>query len=575
MKKVKKIAIIFSIILLIGVSAFAAVYYFTDIFKTPQEAFYSYIEKATTFDNNSSYQEMLEALKVAQTKSYKSETSIGIEFNSKEKMSSEEQAMLGMLKNLKVNVNTNAKPSEKKSTSEISLNFGGFSAGNLKLVRDGEIFGLKSELLDNKYIAVENKNLKELFAKFGANTSNVPDKLESIDMYDLLYISPEDEFNLEKTYKDIFKNNIPAERFSKEENVTQKINGEEKKTTAYKLSLSEEDFINVMEKVLETVQEDDKLLNIITEKFNKLVESGMFDEINVSSSYSLPSTLKTKKSKITSTISADVLKQELKEIINEFKEEKQYASTSKVEIIVYAVNNDIAKLEVKANNEVQVAAEFFKQNDKKHVVLYAMQNSYSSYKSYNYNKDYYAMPKNLSKLTKIMEIEYKSTKGFNDRTLDASLIIFEDDEQVAKVSFDITSKGKVGQGTNESNGKITFEFDGNSISLLVDSKVEYTDNVSVESINNQNANILNNMSKKEIEQYFQGIVGDLENTLSMFGMKNSIKIPNKSWSGEEYIDGSNDLDEIDDKTDSIDKEELEKQIQELNKQLKELQESNS
>ena len=99
MKKIKKIAIIFAIILLIGATAFAAVYYFTDIFKTPQEAFYSYIDKAAKIDKSNSYEELLEKLKVAKEKSYKSETTLGIEFNIKKQNDLETQQIQNMIKN--------------------------------------------------------------------------------------------------------------------------------------------------------------------------------------------------------------------------------------------------------------------------------------------------------------------------------------------------------------------------------------------------------------------------------------------------------------------------------------------
>lgn len=599
MKKAKKIAIIFAIVLLIGACAFAAVYYLTDIFKTPQDAFYSYIEKAAKMDNATSYQEMLEELKAAKEKSYKSETSIGVEIDLKRISDKQAQQMQNMLKNVKLNVNSNVKPSENKSTSEISLNFGGFSAGDLKLVKDGEVFGIKSDLLDNKYIAVENNNLKDLFSKLGAKTTNIPNKFESIDLYDLLYVSKEDQFNLEKTYKNIFKDTIPAENYTKQENITQKVNGQDVNTTAYTLSLGKEDLINVIVKLLETAEEDDTLLNIITEKVNKLVDNGMFDQMNASTSYSLPSTIKSRRTIMANKISTDQLKQRIKELINDLKSENNYTSSSKVEIILYVANNDIVKMELKANDEVLMAMDFYNSDDMRHIVFYTKEKSYPTYGSY---ADYYRPTKQDSKLVKLMEIEYKSVKNGDTKTEVVGFSVYDDEEKIGKILIDLNTKGKKWEGKSETTGKIAFETEAGTMSLIIDSKVEYTDDVSVESLDRSNSNVLNNMTEKEIKQYFEKISKNVEDTFSMFGINNKVTLPrnNNIYTNTEIEEETQTTEEqqtelenlIKEQQESIeekveenkekidtntkqDMEKLQKQLEEINKAMKELEEKNS
>lgn len=174
---------------------------------------------------------------------------------------------------------------------------------------------------------------------------------------------------------------------------------------------------------------------------------------------------------------------------------------------------------------------------------------------------------------KKLEIEYKSTKGFDKETIDVGFTIFKDDEKVAKISIDLTTKGKVGQGTTETSGKVSFEAEDVSFAIVIDSKVEYTDNVNVESINKSNANILNNMSEKEIERYFQDVVGELEDTLSAFGMKKNTLVPRKNIVIEDKETKETDITN-NEENQNIEAEELEKQINELNERLKILQESN-
>ena len=503
------------------------------------------------------------------------------------------------MKNVKLNVNSNVKPSENKSTSEISLNFGGFSAGDLKLVKDGEVFGIKSDLLDNKYIAVENNNLKDLFSKLGAKTTNIPNKFESIDLYDLLYVSKEDQFNLEKTYKNIFKDTIPAENYTKQENITQKVNGQDVNTTAYTLSLGKEDLINVIVKLLETAEEDDTLLNIITEKVNKLVDNGMFDQMNASTSYSLPSTIKSRRTIMANKISTDQLKQRIKELINDLKSENNYTSSSKVEIILYVANNDIVKMELKANDEVLMAMDFYNSDDMRHIVFYAKEKSYPTYGSY---VDYYRPTKQSSKLVKLMEIEYKSAKNGDTKTVVVGFSLYDDEEKIGKILIDLNTKGKKWEGKSETTGKIAFETEAGTMSLIIDSKVEYTDDVSVESLDRSNSNVLNNMTEKEIKQYFEKISKNVEDTFSMFGINNKVTLPrnNNIYTNTEIEEETQTTEEqqtelenlIKEQQESIEKkveenkekidtntkqdmEKLQKQLEEINKAMKELEEKNS
>ena len=588
MKKTKKIAIIFAILVLIGSVAFGAVYYFTDMFKTPKQAFYQYLNKAAKVDNSYSYQEMLEDIQASKTKSYKSETSIGVELNSKGINSPEAEQMMNILKNVKLKINTEAKPSEKKSTSNISLNYGTLSAGNVKFVRDNDTYGVQSDLLDNKYLAVENRNLKDLMNKLGIDASEVPNKFEELDLYDLLYISKEDQEKLENTYKDIFKNGIPENKFIKHENVTQTVNGEDINTKEYKLSLDESDFIDLMIKLFETVKEDDTLLNILVEKMNKIIESSAFEKMKKSVDYSLPSSAKTTKSKeVIEKVSKADLQALVNKLLQDLKYEQDYAGYLRSDISIYVANNDVAKIVLKASNETLLSMEFFKKDDKNHIVMYVPKASdyddynYDDYEREDYNYSDYINEHYLSdslmerktELQKVMEIEYNTSTIGDKTTAVGSFTMFKDEDKVGKFGFDITSSGKIGQGKNETSAKLSIEADKVNMALVIDSTVEYTDNVNVESLNDKNANILNNMTKQEIDNYFAGMAKKFDATLSMFGMNSRTFYPTKKQNNEIETDIEEQKEEVEKKAEDTQKEieELQKQLEE---KMKELQQGN-
>ena len=61
--KKKVIGILFIIVLIAAIAGFAYLYFFTDMFKTPEEMFYKYLEKISKNESDYSYQTMLEDLK--------------------------------------------------------------------------------------------------------------------------------------------------------------------------------------------------------------------------------------------------------------------------------------------------------------------------------------------------------------------------------------------------------------------------------------------------------------------------------------------------------------------------------
>ena len=123
--------------------------------------------------------------------------------------------------------------------NDVTLNYNGKDIITLNILRNKDQYGLKIEEAYDKYVSVENNNLKALFQKIGMDTTNIPDRIEMVDYYDLLNIDKDTLNHIEKTYSDIIKQNIPEESYSVEKDVTVKIDGADVKTNAYKKCSSE------------------------------------------------------------------------------------------------------------------------------------------------------------------------------------------------------------------------------------------------------------------------------------------------------------------------------------------------
>ena len=523
MKSKKKVIAIILVLIILALGAAAAyIYFFTDLFRSPEELFYKYVGKAADTESQYNYQDLLKELEASQTKSCKGKSNVSIQLKGTENQSKDKQAALNLINGVGIEVETKSKPSENKSAYDLNLKFGGTNIANLEVVKDKDVYGIKSDLLDSKYIAVENNNLKDLVRKFGGSTTNVPDKIEMVDIYKLLYISKEDQDKITKTYEDVIKNSISSDKFTKTENVNKKVNGTDVNTTAYSVKLDGKDFLNITNKVLETLKDDDTLLNLIIDKMNTLVEltPTIKETMNTKSIYS---------SKITQNLTKEQLKQVIDQVIKEFKgiENSSNNVNASVEVVVYAANLETVRMEFKANDEVVMAFDFSNKDNRKHITMYAQE---AQKLNYDYSRYALSSKTQSSELVKIMEIESKTTKNNDEMKAEGEIIAYSREEKVFKLGFDVSTKGKAGEGTNNQTCKFNLETEEISIGFTIDSEIEYTDNVEIEDLNSGNSNILNDMSKADIEKLFNKISQDFERNLQKkftgFGITNSKTMTN-------------------------------------------------
>lgn len=515
MKLSKKKIIIISIVsvLVIAGAVFAYLYFCTDMFKSTQELFYEYAGKSAMVEDSYSYQDMLEDIKVAQTKSYTGTATIGLEVNNKTQtgsssIMSQSQATANILKNLKLKVQTKSKPSEKKASYNVALEFANNKLTDFDIVKTKDLYGIKSNLLDSNYIAVENNNLKDLFAKFGVNTSVLPNKIEEMDLYDLLYVSKEDQDRLTKIFTDSFKEGIPASNYSKIGNVTKTINGQEKNVNGYSLKISGKDMENVLTSILTKLKDDDRVLDIFVEKTNKLMDSPAIktslEAYQTMANSKLRGSIYSKANTFTvPKLTKETLKESLEQLMNQYKMNVNYVGNDiqALEIAVYESNGKIAKLELNVVGQTMMAIDYYEENGVNHAVIYMPQTSSTSY--YSYTPSF--------QLIKMMDIAYTVKQNGNEKTSNIGMAFYANDKQMAKMSIETRRIGKAGEGKNTANSILTIETPEVDMKLNVDSEVEYTDNFEVEEINATNSKVLNNMSKAEIQAYFSNIEKNLKN----------------------------------------------------------------
>ncbi|MBQ2938396.1 MAG: hypothetical protein IJE05_05945 [Clostridia bacterium] len=244
MKKNKSkllITISLIIILIIIALVFSILYIKTDILKSNKQLFFKYA--AQIVDEEGIENNIEKYFEKKEQNMYENEGKISI--NSSIPDSKELKEKIQQANKVNISFNGNIDNINKKVQEEISLNYSEDVSFPITYIKDEDIYGIQTDYIGKKYIAIENNNLEELFEKFGINdTEGVANKIENISKKEL---SDEEKKSLKEKYENIIKEQLKDEQFSKT------ANGEE---TIYTLEITPEQIKNILTQILENVKND-------------------------------------------------------------------------------------------------------------------------------------------------------------------------------------------------------------------------------------------------------------------------------------------------------------------------------
>ena len=265
----KKIPLI--ILAIIIITSIIAIYLYccTDLFKTPQEQFWSSLSKASKITGDKTYSEALNEIRNLKEKSYTLKGDAKFNISSTEE-DEEVQKIADAFSKIQISYDMNVVGKENKEKGILNFDFDNKQVLSVDYLRDNDLFGIKIGEVYDKYISIENKNLKQLAEKYEVDSTEIPDKIEFIDMYDLYDISEEEIQHINDLIVGTLKNEIPEECYSVNENVETDILGEKAKTKEYKIELSAKQIDDIAIKLLENAKRDEVILNLIVNKYNKV-----------------------------------------------------------------------------------------------------------------------------------------------------------------------------------------------------------------------------------------------------------------------------------------------------------------
>lgn len=490
MPRKKRIALaiaIPSIIVIIIIITGILLYLNTDMFKSNKTLFFKYFGKNS--ENIKEIEEIFESTeyeKNLQNNKYTDDINIKVNYTNNLQTTSEDNS--NTINNVKLlikgeedknnkysykdfklekdkNIATNT---ENQSSSENSNESNNKEQNIMEVeyIKNDNNYGIRFSDLFKQYLLVENNNLKDLFRKIGYSEQeleNVPDSIEinDITLSDIKFT--EDEIKqLSEKYSEIINKKVSKEKFEKNSKQVITINEKNITTNAYILKLTNEELNNLYVDLLESLKQDEIILNKIESIQNKI------NSININSSES-----KDLKESFAEEIDLQIEK------IN-----KTNIGNQETKIIVYENSGKTIRTAIQG-------------------------------KDYEINFDYINTQdeKNIELIVKKDEIETYNIKFKKDKD-GIKLDIYSNDEtNPIKISLE--------QNKNESDKKcsnninLKYENANSKLEVSAEQEINIVDNFENENtLNDQNSILLNGLEKEQLQAVLNQVSEEVQQKIN-------------------------------------------------------------
>lgn len=248
MKKKIIIAVIILIVLLGG--GFAYAYFGTDAFKSDKEIFFSYLTENKDKQSKEIAQKLEEYLDKKENKTYTNKGKVSLN------ISGADDESLEMLNNSKITFEGKINKIQNEAEQEITLDFSQGYNIPLTYIQDGDMYGIKSELLGDKIVSVRNEGLKNLAERFEIDSTYVPNKI-CVDDYKF---TEEEQKILKERYFSYIRDSLTDDMFFKTKY------GKQKVITA---KVPEENAVAIIREMANEFRNDEIILSKMPEGFDK------------------------------------------------------------------------------------------------------------------------------------------------------------------------------------------------------------------------------------------------------------------------------------------------------------------
>ncbi len=508
--KTKKIVIIAIVAILVVLGGtFAGLWFFTDIFKPKQETVAKEatdIEKALNLEGArfSNYSEFLKQYKEVSAKSSKSKFDVTANL----KISSLDSNIQNIINKSKISLESNTDVKNNRAQSKIGLYSDNSEVLSLDLVTNDTSVGIGCEDLYDKYISVSLEDLLQYFEEnygdeFDTDSlQSVIDNMSgenSIDPYEILYISDEDLQHFDEAYRDGYKALIPADNYSSKDKVEVTVNGNKISTKAYYLTLTGKDCYNLIKGLGDTLKNDSVLSRLVSEKLNLILKSSGQASISESDV----------KDFIT----------EMVDSLDESLEDIKDMEDSAVQIAVYSKDDKLVKFDFNLIEDTENL------DDTETILSYQTSDSKKEFIFYEDGEEYIVIKNNITEDSdeeksgdftisvqgsSVATIDYDFVNKENEKIIDLSLNV---PLLSLKAGVNFEFNGNYNNGPVDIKGSINYSYGKDSAQINFDGTMEYADDVSVTELNSSNSVDILSLSETELQTEMEKILEKASNVL--------------------------------------------------------------
>ena len=425
----------------------------TDTFKSTQELFYKYLYQngdiADVFDTNllDRYYQKIE------NNAYNGKGELTIKTGNTDGTESDTKQFDDFINKTKIEYNTKSNLTENKAETEAKIIYDNKEQFKMNFARNDNNYAVKSDEVVYKYLLLRNENLREVYTKLGIeNIDKIPNQFEKIDYNIYKDMKPEDKGRILSTYQNVLNKEILSNHYTKQK-IPMQINGKEMKGNVYTLTLTEEELSSLKIKLLETLMTDELTLKYVVQF------------LQLDGSYTIK------------------IKQAIQEEIDDLKRE-QIQDNGFIKIMVYECNMKLINTRIETKEYNYTIDNKYSEGNQKVELIKSSNDGNNIVTKINIERI-------TSDAKNSFKIEQVSTTG--ETITDKNTLIIE-------------IKGNIERDNLEVN--VTLEnLIGNKSNIInYNNKKEFTNNVEVVNLTNDNSVILNDMTLEEIDSLYKSVV---------------------------------------------------------------------
>lgn len=502
MKKVIVIAAIIAIIVCILIVG-AILFLTTDIFKSDEEMFFKYFAQNIEVAEKYLEDPTKTAMDLMKDDSYMVNSNIELDLVSTNPDIANQTTPP---RNFNISYAKNADPQNDRDYSEVKIKYLTKDLFTAQYAHDGDIHAVNgvnaitNTPLFNIYLGIENNNLKQLAQKLGIqDISNIPNRIEKFSLTDLLSLTSQEKEYIQNVFAKVVTSQISKNKYYHNKGVTIEIDKKSVKANSYGVTLTSEEYKNLIVEMLNEVSQDETILNMLLQKVT-LIDSKTDMTINE-------------------------IRQQIQNQITKINQE---GIEDGIQVQVHEVNGQIVRTQIERNDAKQYIFDYERGNNSIRTLIslnytYTKMNQTEQPTDNNTItvEDGYQMiegsapiqnptveePESTTITIKSIELAKETTSSGSNVI---AILTYQNEDSLMTVSVQNKTEQDNAQGFNNN---IIVKINDSEITVFTikaNSKMIATNNISVQALDGTNSAVLNNRTPENIKQLLDAIKNQLK-----------------------------------------------------------------